>query len=117
MSEDKRNPELLLKQIKEQTNNEHRGKLKIYLGAAPGVGKTYSMLEDANQKRKEDLDVIIGIVETHGRKDLEKLLIGLEELPLQKIDYKGHQLQEFNLDAAIKRAPALILIDEGKHAG
>lgn len=116
MSEDKRDPESLLKQIKEQANNEHRGKLKIYLGAAPGVGKTYSMLEDANQKRKEDLDVIIGIIETHGRKDLEKLLISLEELSRQKIDYKGHQLQEFDLDAAIKRAPALILIDEMAHS-
>jgi two-component system sensor histidine kinase KdpD len=110
------NPETLLKRVQAEELEEQRGKLKIYLGAAPGVGKTYSMLEDANEKRRHGLDVVVGVVESHGRKDIEVLLDGLEILPKATIDYKGIKLEEFDLDAALRRNPGLILIDEMAHS-
>lgn len=116
MSDTRGNPEMLLKRVQAEELEQQRGKLKIYLGAAPGVGKTYSMLEDANEKRQQGLDVVIGVVESHGRKDIETLLTGLEILPKAVIDYKGIKLEEFDLDAALKRNPGLILIDEMAHS-
>jgi len=114
---DKRiDPEKLLEQVQKQERHDSCGKLKIYLGAAPGVGKTYAMLRDAASKRKQGLDVVIGVVESHGRKDIEDLLIGLEILPQQVISYRGKQLTEFDLDAALKRNPGLILMDEMAHS-
>lgn len=108
-------PEKFLERLQEEEHLEKRGKLKIYLGAAPGVGKTYSMLQDANAQRTQDLDVVVGIVETHGRKEVESLLNTLEVLPRQQVEYRGNKLNEFDLDAALKRSPALILIDEMAH--
>lgn len=116
MNDQRVDPEALLKRVQAEELEEQRGKLKIYLGAAPGVGKTYSMLEDANEKRKQGLDVVVGVVESHGRKDIEGLLHGLEILPKAIIDYKGIKLEEFDLDAALKRSPGLILIDEMAHS-
>ncbi len=108
-------PEESLKRAYEEERHQLRGKLKIYLGAAPGVGKTYTMIEEAQTKHTQGLDVVIGIIETHGRHDIEALLKNLEVVPRQKIDYRGQKLTEFDLDAALKRNPAIILIDEMAH--
>src|SRR5436853_354286 len=91
------------------------GKLKIFVGAAPGVGKTYEMLQTARAKLKEGVDVIVGVVETHGRKETEALLEGLEVLPRKPTVYVNRILSEFDIDAAIKRRPSLILVDELAH--
>ena len=115
MSINRPNPEKLLKQVQEEEKEQHRGKLKIYLGAAPGVGKTYSMLEDAQTKRAQGLDVVVGVVEAHGRKEIEALIEGLEILPSRVAQYFDKNLSEFDLDAALKRNPALILVDEMAH--
>src|SRR5690348_630912 len=101
-------PEALL----ESLSREGRGKLKIFLGAAPGVGKTYEMLQAAQAKRREGVDVVIGIVETHGRQETEALLAGLEVIPRRRVDYKGRGLEELDLDAILRRRPQLVLVDE-----
>lgn len=115
MTEQRQSPERFLRQIHEEEKQKQHGKLKIYFGAAPGVGKTYTMLQDAIAKRKESLDVVIGVVESHGREEIERLLKDLEILPKQTVDYRNKKLTEFDLDAALKRKPALILIDEMAH--
>jgi two-component system sensor histidine kinase KdpD len=104
-------PEALL----EETRKENRGKLKIFLGAYPGVGKTYEMLSAAHERRKEGLDVVVGIVETHGRVETEALLAGLEIIPRQQLEYKGRVFGEMDLDAVLKRRPQLALVDELAH--
>lgn len=109
------NPETLLLRAKKEEQQSQRGKLKIYLGAAPGVGKTYSMLEDALAKRKQGLDIVIGIVESHGRKEIESFLKKLEILPRQQVPYHGQEISEFDLDGALRRNPAVILMDEMAH--
>ena len=95
---------------------EARGKLKIYLGAAPGVGKTYEMLLDARKKRVHGADIVAGIVETHGRAETQALCEGLEILPRQTIPYKGRVLEEMDLDALLRRRPAIALVDELAHS-
>lgn len=109
------NPEKLLKRVEDESRFSNRGKLKIYLGAAPGVGKTYEMLEDALAESHKGLDVVIGIVESHGRKEIENFRYHFEKLPRQKINYHGKDLEEFDLDAALSRNPGLILMDEMAH--
>lgn len=104
-------PEALLRQAAQ----EHRGRLKVFLGAAPGVGKTYEMLEAAQAKRRDGWDVVAGVVETHGRKETEALLTGLEVVPRRRLDYKGHHLEEMDIDAILKRRPRLVLVDELAH--
>src|SRR5262249_40880201 len=104
-------PEALL----EQAARETRGRLKVFLGAAPGVGKTFAMLQTAQGKRREGLDVVIGVVETHGRKETEALLDGLEIIPRRHIEYKGRVLDEMDIDAILKRHPRLVLVDELAH--
>lgn len=115
MKEPRQNPEKLLQQVQAEEQQAKRGKLKIYLGAAPGVGKTYTMLQDALAQRAQGLDVVIGIVESHGRAEIEALLTGLEILPRQTVNYRDKSLLEFDLEAALKRNPGLILIDEMAH--
>ncbi len=95
--------------------NERRGKLKIFIGASPGVGKTYAMLTGAQRLKVEGKDVIIGIVETHGRSETAALLKGLDVLPRKAMEYRGHALMEFDLDAALARKPKLIVVDELAH--
>jgi len=104
-------PEALL----EQAATEGRGTLKIFLGAAPGVGKTYEMLTAGAQRRNEGIDVVIGIVETHGRAETERLTRGLEALPRARIAYKGRVLEEMDIDAVLARRPSLVLVDELAH--
>src|SRR5882762_8173685 len=104
-------PEALLDAAKQ----EGRGRLKIFLGAAPGVGKTYEMLLSAQAKRREGVDVVIGAVETHGRRETEALLDGLKVIHRREVDYKGHRLTEMDLDAILKRRPRLVLVDELAH--
>jgi two-component system sensor histidine kinase KdpD len=94
---------------------EGRGRLKVFLGAAPGVGKTYEMLTAAQARRREGVDVVVGVAETHGRAETEALLRGLEILPRRRIDYRGHTLEEMDLDAILKRRPQLVLVDELAH--
>ena len=106
-------PDTILAKVKAEES--HRGKLKIFFGAAAGVGKTYSMLEAARLAKKESVDVIVGWVETHKRVETEALLEGLEILPAKIIQYKNVELREFDIDAALKRKPALILVDELAH--
>jgi two-component system sensor histidine kinase KdpD len=94
---------------------EGRGNLKIFLGFAPGVGKTYRMLQEAHQLKQKGVDVVVGIVDTHGREDTEKLLEGLEQTPPRKVNYKGHELLDMDMDAVLVRLPELVLIDELAH--
>ena len=92
-----------------------RGRLKIFLGAAPGVGKTYEMLSAARARFQEGVDVVVGVVETHGRRETEALLDGLEIIPRREIEYRGHTLEEMDLDALLARRPQLALVDELAH--
>ena len=100
----------------EATRDESRGRLKLFLGAAPGVGKTYEMLSAAQARLHEGADVVVGVVETHGRKETEALLEGLEVIPRRPVEYKGRVLQEMDLDALLARRPQLALVDELAHS-
>jgi len=93
-----------------------RGRLKVFLGMSPGVGKTYGMLSQARRRAAEGLDVAVGVVETHGRKETEALLDGLEVLARAPIDYRGRTLLEFDIDAALARRPKVLLVDEYAHS-
>ncbi len=99
----------------EKADQETRGRLKIFLGAAPGVGKTYEMLMSGRARQAAGEDVAIGVVETHGRQETEALVRGLEVIPRKKISYKGQDLEEMDLDAVLERRPGLILVDELAH--
>lgn len=115
-SEHRPDPDALLKQVQQEDTEEKRGRLKIFFGAAPGVGKTYAMLEAAHRLKKEGIDVVVGYVDTHGRKETHGLLAGLPLLPPRLVEYKKTQLREFDLDAALKRKPQVILVDELAHS-
>ncbi|HVO35872.1 MAG TPA: sensor histidine kinase KdpD [Gemmatimonadales bacterium] len=108
-------PEALLAQVREEERRATRGRLKIFFGAAPGVGKTYAMLEAARARAREGVDVLVGVVETHGRPETAALLEGLPTLPRRAVEYRGIRLQEFDLDAALARRPGLLLVDELAH--
>ena len=102
-------------QILAKIQNTQRARLRIYIGAAPGVGKTYSMIEDAHTFRREGVDVVIGFVETHGRADTAARIGDLEAVPRRSIEYRGVTLEEMDLDAILARRPAMCLIDELAH--
>jgi two-component system, OmpR family, sensor histidine kinase KdpD len=112
-SQHRPSPEALL----EAARREERriGKLRIFVGAAPGVGKTYEMLLQAQARKKDGYDIVIGIVETHGRRETEALLAGLEVVPRRRLHYKGQWLEEMDLDAIIARHPQIVLVDELAH--
>jgi len=95
---------------------EGRGRLKIFLGAAPGVGKTYEMLKTGQKRRQEGIDVVIGIVESHGRSETAALVEGLELVARRAVEYRGRHLEEMDLDAILKRRPKLVLVDELAHS-
>ena len=116
MSDGRPDPDQLLDRIKEEEARAARGKLKIFFGASAGVGKTYAMLSAARQHTQQGTDVVIGVVETHGRKETEALLEGLERLPLKEVPYRDKVLKEFDIDGALARKPALILMDELAHS-
>lgn len=115
MNKQRPDPEKLLQRVKEEDQHSKKAKLKIYLGAAPGVGKTYSMLEDALAQREKGLDIVVGVVESHGRKEIKSLLNKFEIIPRQQVAYHGKTLSEFDLDTTLNRNPAIILIDEMAH--
>ncbi|KVD98444.1 DUF4118 domain-containing protein [Burkholderia anthina] len=109
-------PDQLLDKLQRDEEKLRRGQLKIFFGASAGVGKTYAMLQAARQRVQEGVDVVVGIVETHGRAETAALLDGLDVLPPARIDYRGRTLAEFDLDGALARAPQLILVDELAHS-
>ncbi|WP_333991204.1 sensor histidine kinase KdpD [Burkholderia orbicola] len=109
-------PDQLLDKLQRDEEKQRRGQLKIFFGASAGVGKTYAMLQAARQRVQEGVDVVVGIVETHGRAETAALLDGLDVLPPARIDYRGRPLAEFDLDGALARAPQLILVDELAHS-
>jgi two-component system sensor histidine kinase KdpD len=106
-------PEALLEAARRE--DSRIGKLRIFVGAAPGVGKTYEMLRTARDRRKDGYDVVIGVVETHGRKETQALLRGLEVIPRRRVEYRGQTLEEMDLDAILARRPQLVLVDELAH--
>jgi two-component system sensor histidine kinase KdpD len=108
-------PDELLKRVRAEEAVAKRGKLTIFFGAAPGVGKTYAMLEAARAEKTEERDVVAGVVETHGRYDTSALLLGLELLPRRKVIHRGVTLEELDLDGALARRPNILLVDELAH--
>ncbi|MBD3811378.1 MAG: two-component system sensor histidine kinase KdbD [Betaproteobacteria bacterium] len=109
-------PDALLARIEASTEREQRGKLKVFFGACPGVGKTYAMLSAARLLHEQGVEVVVGVVETHGRSETARLLEGLELLPPKIMAHQGRELREFDLDAALARKPALLLVDELAHS-
>jgi two-component system sensor histidine kinase KdpD len=116
MTGERPDPEALLARAKEEEARKTRGRLKLFFGAAAGVGKTYAMLEAAGELKSDGVDVVVGFVETHGRAETEALLGGLEILPPRLAPYRGTTLKEFDLDAALARRPSVILVDELAHS-
>src|SRR6201996_8866786 len=110
-AQDRPSPDALL----EQANKEGRGKLRIFLGAAPGVGKTFEMLTQGRARRLEGVDTVIGVVETHGRAETEALTKGFEAIPKKRGLYKGRVMAEMDIDAILQRKPQLVLVDELAH--
>lgn len=110
--EQRPDPEAIL----EKLNKAARGKLTVFLGAAAGVGKTYTMLEAAHERLRNDSDVVIGWVETHGREETERLVAGLPKIPAKTLEYRGRELAEMDIDAIIAHKPELVLVDELAHA-
>ena len=117
MNDDKRlDPDELLEHLERSAASLLRGRLKIFFGASAGVGKTYTMLEAARSARASGADVVVGYLELHGRVETERLLYGLEQLPILHVSYRGMVRREFDLDAALKRHPAILLVDELAHS-
>src|SRR5262245_27070386 len=106
-------PEALLEAARREDGR--LGKLKIFMGAASDVGKTYEMLQQARSRQRDGYDIVVGVVETHGRKETEALLEGLEVVPRQLIGYKGQRLEELDVDAILARRPQIVLVDELAH--
>src|SRR6187431_3295434 len=115
MNNDRPNPDALLARVQADEAKSRRGKLKIFFGAAPGVGKTYAMLEAGRKLAKQGLDVVVGYVEPHVRPDTQALVLGLDVLPRRSLEYRGRTIVEFDLDSALARHPQLLLVDELAH--
>src|SRR5262245_55242558 len=116
MNDGRPDPDALLARLKEEEAQAQRGRLKIFFGASAGVGKTYLMLTAARAARAQGIDVVIGVIETHGRAETEALVAGLERMPLKPLEYRERRLQEFDLDGALARKPQLVLVDELAHS-
>ena len=112
---DRPDPDALLASLADERTRAARGRLKVFFGASPGVGKTYAMLAEAGRLREEGRDVVVGVVETHRREETARLVAGLEVLPRRSVEYRGHTLQEFDIDAALARKPSVLLVDELAH--
>src|ERR1700740_3216563 len=106
-------PEALLEAVRRE--EPRAGRLRIFVGAAPGVGKTYEMLQQARARKRDGYDIVVGVIETHGRKETEALLEGLEAIPRRKIQYRGQWLEEMDIDGIIARRPQIVLVDELAH--
>jgi two-component system sensor histidine kinase KdpD len=115
MTEQRPDPDALLARVQAEAARQARGKLKIFFGAAPGVGKTYSMLEAGREAAREGADVVVGYIEPHARPETQALVLGLDVLPRKEIPYRGTKLLEFSLEDALSRRPQLILVDELAH--
>jgi two-component system sensor histidine kinase KdpD len=113
---ERRDPDELLADVQREEARARRGRLRVFFGASAGVGKTYSMLEAARAARAGGADIVVGYVEPHGRMETERLLDGLEQLPFLEVHYRGITRREFDLDAALRRAPAIVLVDELAHS-
>jgi len=111
MAKDRKRPEDFL----ELVERAKRGRLKVYIGPAAGVGKTYQMLEEAHALKKRGVDIVLGFIETHGRAETEALISGLEVIPRRRIDYRGVTVEEMDLDAVLKRRPQVAVVDELAH--
>src|SRR4029450_14016694 len=109
-------PEVLLARAREEEARKARGRLKLFFGAAARVGKTFAMLEAARELRADGVDVVVGVVETHGRAETESLLEGLEILPPRQVAYRGGTLKGSAFDAPLPRRPSVILVDELAHS-
>ncbi len=114
--ESRPDPDQLLEQLRSDKDRARLGKLRIYFGAGAGVGKTYAMLSAAQRERLEGRDVLVGVIETHGRSETAELLAGLTQLPLREVPYRDRTLFEFDLDAALAAHPAVLLVDELAHS-
>src|SRR6516165_6401450 len=112
-SDQRPSPEALLEAARREERQS--GRLKIFVGAAPGVGKTYEMLQQARARKQDGYDIVVGVVETHGRKETQALLDGLEVVPRRRLEYRGQSLEEMDLDAVIARHPQIVLVDELAH--
>src|SRR6202165_1832165 len=112
-SDQRPSPEALLEAARREESSS--GRLKIFVGAAPGVGKTYEMLQQARARKLDGYDIAVGVVETHGRKETQVLLEGIEVIPRRRLEYKGQWLEEMDLDAVIARRPQIVLVDELAH--
>ena len=112
---DRPDPDRLLAEVQTDEARQRRGRLKLFFGACPGVGKTYAMLQALHERQREGVAVCVGIVETHGRKETQALLEGLPVLPRKRLEYRGRELTEFDLDAALASLAALIAVDELAH--
>jgi two-component system sensor histidine kinase KdpD len=108
-------PEILLKRVQDEEARSQRARFKVFFGAAPGVGKTFAMLQEAQRRKREGAEVVVGLVETHGRKETQALLEGLEVLPRKVTTHHGIAIREFDLEGALARRPGLILVDELAH--
>src|ERR1041385_7235994 len=104
-------PESLLAKLRES----ERARLRVYIGAAAGVGKTYQMLADARLLKKQGADICIAFIETHGREETEELIGDLERVPLRRIEYRGVVLEEMDVEAVVRRRPTMVLVDELAH--
>jgi two-component system sensor histidine kinase KdpD len=116
MDRERPDPDALLARVAAEEAAERGGQLKVFLGAAPGVGKTYAMLNAARELRRRGVDVVVGIVETHGRAETEALLEGLEVLPRQRLGYQSRTFEELDLDGLLARRPKVALVDELAHS-
>jgi two-component system, OmpR family, sensor histidine kinase KdpD len=116
MNDTRPNPDALLARIERQARKAERGHLKVFLGAAAGVGKTYAMLQAAQALVKQGRSVLVGVIETHGRSETAEMLKGLDVLPRRQVPYGNTVLEEFDLDAVLKRRPPLVLVDELAHS-
>lgn len=112
---DRPDPDALLASLKRDEARARRGRLKVFFGMCPGVGKTYAMLRSAQQELKDGVDLVVGVIETHGRAETEALLAGLPLIPRKQIEYKNIRLTEMDLEAILARKPRLVLVDEFAH--
>ncbi|MFO1395264.1 MAG: two-component sensor histidine kinase, partial [Steroidobacteraceae bacterium] len=116
MADDRPDPDRLLAQVQAEEARARRGRLRVFFGASAGVGKTYAMLEAALAAKAAGTDVVVGYVEPHGRHETERMLETLEALPLQLVRYRGIVRRELDLDAALRRHPGILLVDELAHS-